>query len=412
MAGPGDLVTVLSLEDFEFRTGLRNDAAAAKKFGDEVEGAGNRAQRAMQRFADTTAGAVAGAALGEFTKQLVAGESARNAGIDALSVGMSSIGGALTQAPAWQAKVAGFALTLGAQLVPALKDTGEAAKEFARGMAEAGDAVEKNIRDLKGSRSFERDLATLKRTGSVEDVTRAMESNAGRTQDIQDELELRKREFQRQIESARDVGGVDKVMRGAGMSWEQMWNAVLDPGKIGQDGFDAIKKNQQAIIDLEETLKRAGNRADALNGAMADAKGREEQERRNKAWQDWSELIQKDADEIERLREANLTPAERKAEQITALTQLKERNPQAAATIDKAIAALNKPTEGGPVAATLAGSSAAASNIFAAMRTKDTAQDETNKKLDDVVENGKDANTLLKEMRDRLTAMGINAEPL
>src|SRR5215471_4457722 len=99
MAGPGDLVTVLSLEDFEFRTGLRNDAAAAKQFGETVEQAGNRAEKAMQRFANTTTGAVAGAALGEFMKQLVAGESARNAGVDALSVGLSSIGGAMMQMP-------------------------------------------------------------------------------------------------------------------------------------------------------------------------------------------------------------------------------------------------------------------------------------------------------------------------
>src|SRR5262245_19433530 len=209
MAGPGDLVTVLSLEDFEFRTGLRNDAAAAKNFGETVEHAGNRAQQAMQRFSDSTAGAVAGAAFGEFTKQLVAGESERNAGIDARSVALSSLGGAMMQMPSWQAKGAGFALILGSQLVPSLKATGEAAKQFEQDMQAAMTSVDKHAALMKGSRAFERSLATLKSRGSVEDVAAAQETNAGRIQDIQDEVDLRWEALRKQMREARDMGAIE-----------------------------------------------------------------------------------------------------------------------------------------------------------------------------------------------------------
>ena len=427
MPGAGDLVTVLSLEDFEFRTGMRDAAAQAKNFGKAVEDGAAKAQGALQRLNREAVGAIAGAGIGTLFKSLGEGQSARDAGIDALSSGLSALGGALHAVPMWQAQLAAFAADLGAQLVPALKESSKAAEEFGNAMAKMGTDFDRAIAKENASAAFARSVKKLSERGSVADVESAQDQNQARLEDLEYEIQARKQLFRQQMENARAAGGVEGP-GGAGVykigpGGERVLqgpipeNAEVLPGVIGKAGAEEIMREQARIKELEDLLKRAQNRAEALNGAMANAEGREEIERRNKALAEQMKMQTDDVNEIERIRAANLTESEKKEEMRRHILDLQERNPMLAGQLDQALANLDKkektPWEG--VGAVGFGSSQALSTVFAAMRAKEAAGDpaeKTNELLETSNENEEEFITKIEETKQAIENIGLGVGSL
>jgi hypothetical protein len=312
---------------------------------------------------------------------------------------------------------------LGDQLITRMNEATKAGDEFAGAMDRSSTALDKLLANENAGMAFGRSLQHLKEKGTVADVTGAQESNTARIEELQNELQQRRAQFDAAMEQARRMGGVAgpggsgifmtgpdgrRILQGAIPK-----NAEVDESIVGSAMAKNILEQQNRITELDDLLRRAGNRAERLNEALADAKGREEGEKRNAVWQDWSDLIQKDTDEIERLRQMNLTPAEKTEEEIRRLTQLKERNPNAAATIDLAVANLRKPEPGTPagnVPAALFGSSAAFSAIANASRVKDAGekeQEKTNELLEKGLEKDDLTNQYMREIRDRFADLGI-----
>jgi hypothetical protein len=416
MPGAGDLVTVLSLEDFEFRTGLRNAANDAKKFGADVAAAGDQASGAIGGLKNAFKEGLSGLAQGGAMKGATGALESLNAAIT----------GSISMLGPWGFAIGTAAGVLGSELIRRLNEGSEAAKQFAEDMEASTRAIEKLLAAENEARGFGRSVETLKRTGTVEDVTRAQEANRARMQEAQAGLRTWQGELDRRLEAARAMGGLEGP-EGTGVYKEGIHgekilqgptkNAVVIEKIVGEAAAKGIMEAQTRMTDFQTVLKVTTDRAKALNDAMADPKAREEQEKRNKVWQDWSEQIQHDMDEIERLRQANLTPAEKTEEEIRRLTALKERNPGFAAIIDQAIAGLQKPAAvaeipAGPVGAAQRGSAEAYSAIFAAMRSQDSPQQKTNDLLKEEVDNSDQMLTKMDQLKSAVENIGLVGAPL
>jgi hypothetical protein len=400
MPGAGDLVTVLSLEDFEFRTGMRNAASDAKNFGKAVADGAEKASAALEKLNRQAVGAIAGAGIGTFLKGIGEGQSERDSAIDSLSAGMSTLAGAFHAVPTWQSQVIAFALDLGAQLVPKLKESSEAAKEFAESMNKMGADLEKNIGRMRGQLGFGRQIKGLEETGTVEDVQRAQEQKTAQIEALTKELQMREKDFRDQMERARGMGGVEGP-GGAGiykigpegqriLQGEIPANAQLLPDVLGKPAIEGILERQKRIDDLKNAIADATDEMDRLNKAMQNPEARAEQERRNEIFRKRSKMETDDVNEIERIRQANLTDEERKAELRQRILDLQERNPMLANQLDQALANIDKVKEEamptGGAGAVGFGSSEALSNIFAAMRSKGDPQTQAAEKTNELLE--------------------------
>ena len=119
----GDLVTVLTLEDFEFRTGLRNAAGELEKFGSRARSAGSGAGAGMGRGIGQAAFAVQ-----DFTSVLsMGGKNALSRALMSTMNNVQMLGMAFGPMGIAITAVAG---ALGSVLIPKLLEGDKAAEGF------------------------------------------------------------------------------------------------------------------------------------------------------------------------------------------------------------------------------------------------------------------------------------------
>ena len=315
MPAAGDLKTVLSLEDFEYISGLRDAAAETEKFAGTVTQMGTRVKAAAGTLKDTVRGG-----LQDFAKQGEVADVAQGA-LQGLS---GTITGVVSKMGPWGFVIGTAAGILGDQLIPTLFEGSKAAKEFGEAMAESASAFEKLEGKWKSSDAFERHLGRAAKESSpdaIESEKRGLEDDAD---DLKKSIDRREKELRRQVEAARDAGGVVVIGRGAGMTDAQIKNAQIDPDAVGMETFKSLKEQQDKLNEEREELARKQRRAGALEGILPDA--RRPQGQRDREKED-ADQAKKDQGDLDRLQEKTRTPQERLAERLNDLATLGLRNP-------------------------------------------------------------------------------------
>lgn len=305
MANAGDLVTVLSMDTTRFAAGAAKARTEVKGLAEGVKGSLEKAGKATDDF------------------MAIAGKAKSN-DLEGAFKGISgAIGGLLTKLGPWGI-AAGAGITIfGDKIIEKFFEGKKVSDAF-------GDSIESSMKKLEkmlsldaSAASFGRSIATLKRKGTVEEVTSAREEQKARIDDMQHELQQRRNQLRDDMQAAMAKGGVEfdplKAMFGKNNELLQR-DAGIRAGVVGNKAADEIVEQGKKIKELEDSLERAANRKKALDDAMSDAKANDFLKERIK-------LHEEDLDRIEKIRLAARSPNEKLADDLADLGKLAGRMP-------------------------------------------------------------------------------------
>lgn len=317
MTAAGDISTVLTLDDFEYMTGLRDAAGAARQFSKESEGllgghhslhrAAHKATHlAMAASFATTAGEADGLVGGLEKAAMLAPMIGMQFGPIGAAIGVT--GGILATA-----------------FLGPMKAAEESAKRFGEEVLRAGERWSKVINQHGQDVLFERKLGRMDANTSPEAIRSQMEEKQDEAAAKRAMLEESRSKQQALLNAVKPphaaTGG-----GGAGSLIEDIIGGAFGTGaagavheaigdQIGQGGIELSKETQEAIRkaaeevrELEEGFERAESQAEQLGEALEQAEEgaarKKEEQEINRQYDERLALAKKIGDEV-------LTPLEK-----------------------------------------------------------------------------------------------------
>jgi hypothetical protein len=322
MRSPGDLVTVLSLEDFEFRTGLRQSAQETKQFATDVTKSGNSAAAGMGRAVGQM-----GFALQDFSSVLSMG--GKNALGRALMSTMNNVQMLGMAFGPWGMAITAVGGALGATLLPKLLEGETAFEQIASATAEATSRLEDYISHGKEMIRFQSELANLEGPGQVKTKRDALETR-------QKEMELEGEQFTKQAGNIRrQMAELQKIAdetapKDGIMKW------LFSPAKSGvralelDPAIEALNKQLEAVtkksIEAGRALNQIGKQKEMLKDVEPTVSG-------NEISKFDLELQEKDNARLQAIRDHSSNPAMKRAKlglDLQDLMDVGKRNPNMA----------------------------------------------------------------------------------
>lgn len=310
----GDLVTVLTLEDFEFRTGLRNASAATRQFATDITSAGNGASAGFGRAIGQM-----GFAAQDFASVLSMG--GKNALGRALMSTMNNVQMLGMAFGPWGLAITAVGGALASILIPKLLEGSDAGETFAESIERSEKALDKLLQKETAGIGFGQSLRELEAHGGVKELNSAKDKNLDDIEKLDHEIQRRQTELRRNIERAIPLGGLTgtkwnraKPLFGKNDELLQEFE-ITDPKLIGEKESQAIAEQDKKLQDLRDTRARLGRRGEALDALGPKAVENDEFENRRKQ-------NERRHDELERLREKTMTPLEKLQDQLGKLQDL------------------------------------------------------------------------------------------
>lgn len=310
MSAAGDLTAVLTLEEFEFQTGLRDAAKQTEEFASHAEHAGGRFEhafghRVQHKIEHLTFALIALNSMGKGSEDM-AGK------LESALTLAPMIGSAFGPVGTAVGVAAGV---IGAVLIPKLEEAKEAAKQFGEELERSGREWEKQITKDVASKGFERRLGRMEAATDPKTIAAEKESTEDRKAELEEELRLKKAQFDAEMNAAAMKGAVKNKGNGQGI--------FVDEDIIGEKAAQHMRETQEKIEELEDSIRRAENRASALGEKLEDASAYDAalqaQKKINEELQKEEDLHDKIAKEIE-------TPYEKAQAKLKELTDAAARD--------------------------------------------------------------------------------------
>lgn len=322
-----DLVTVLSLEDFEFQNGLRSAASETRAFAAETSSAFEHIEGRLHRVEHAAAHL---AVAFSFNISEGTGPDALAHKLEHVASLAPTIGLALGHLGGTIGAIAppiGIAVgLLGAALIPKMMESAEAAKEMAEAIKEAGTEFERMIGKERGSIGFERRLNRITAETSPESIQSQKENAEDTAAELRDEISRRRFEFRKQVGELATKGGLEGDLAGkfgpnneerGAFNFRSQGNEGQDlsaEAKAAKEMYDRLK---EAEDQLERMDKRAGALGDKLEASKEFQKRKEDQEFIQKQLENEQKIREEIAKEIE-------TPYEKAKKHLAELQSAQE----------------------------------------------------------------------------------------
>ena len=341
MPEAGDISTVLTLDEFEYMTGLRDASEATRSFANETEAHLGRASHAHGSLHRAQHNAIHLAMAASFAASSGEGEKGMVGQLEKASMLIPMIGTAFGPVGTVIGVTGGLLAT---QLLGPLKQAQEEAKKFGEALERAGKKWDENITRAGSGVTFERETDRKIDKGDTEglekdkqhyeDMIAQKKAELDAAFEKQGALQKAAAPAKHAGESVEDVyrgiarnavkfSGLNLMMAGQGLD---LFDAVAGkPGDGEGQGVEATKglvETAEQINKLQAELKEAEERAKALDEALGDATGVEKQNKVAEALREQEtrrlELAQKIGREV-------MTPYEKAVEKQNELNDLLDR---------------------------------------------------------------------------------------
>lgn len=293
MSGPGDMVTVLSLDDYEYMTGLRSAAAETKKFGHDAAESASMMEsfhKPIHKATHLAAGFAFAVGEGKDNTAHTLEHLAMMAPLIGSTIGEMATAG--TMLATWAPPLGIAAAILGSAIIPGMLETEEATKRIGDAIAHNSSLWDRFAAKVNSGEVFGRGLGAINKSTDPQKILDQKFAIEDAKAGMEAELKARKSQQRQQLEAANKAIGeakqragqdsLEELTRAAierandqGLSDEEYLakhaNDTIDKGILGEKGTEAIVKTEEQIKDLEDSIARAERRAEALGEKLHEA---------------------------------------------------------------------------------------------------------------------------------------------
>jgi len=318
MAG-GDLVQVLSLDDYEYLTGMREAAGATDKLAEHVEHAGHSMHRSIHRAAHLA---------GSFAFMLSEGKGVEDmkGKFESLAMMAPMIGLAIG---GWAGPLGIAAGIVGASLIPKILEGAEAWKSISEATKEAGKDLEAYIKREEALIDFKAKLGETKTQGelskTVEEKERELEKMKGAAEAETKFIEMlqTKKEGLEKAKKGGAPGGLMDMLPGAALSKALGGPNVSDIINWGVGKMDI----EPTLAEIDKQIKEHNEKRRGIGQGMIGIQQQLDFAGKAVPWQ--NNPLEKGVDAadkeraalIHQIREEVATPYEKASEKIRELNE-------------------------------------------------------------------------------------------
>ena len=376
MAAAGDMVTTLSLDDYEYVTGLRNAAAETNKFAhasaesSNLLGEHHHLHRAAHKATHLAMAASFAMTSGEGEDKLVGSLEKASMLLPMIGMQFGGVGTAI-------GVTGGIFATA---LLGPIKLLNDQAKEFGEALKRAGSQWDKLISQRGSAVAFEQKLGAIDETTSpqaIEEMQKAEKDQMEQKLAMLDEAEKKQKALAAAAKQAKEIqeggfgGGLLGAIKGIG-DWTGLTDNGAEADKRAKAANEALAKSNEQVADLKREAQEHKERAEQLGEKLEPARKNEEEIAHEKEMND---LLEKRRQIAQKIGEESLNPLEKalkKQEEINtayALGDLTQKEFEAASA--KLQRDIMQPTTGHLNAAAV-GSAAQYNAIRESIRSQET----------------------------------------
>jgi hypothetical protein len=259
----GDLTTVLTLDEYEYMSGLRNATVATQAFANNATASLENAKKQWATIGRSM-GQIGFGMQDFFSIYTMGGKDALPRALMSVMNNVQMLGAAFGPMGLAVTSVGG---ALASILIPQLMKGTDTTANFTEELKKSEEALDRLINKEKSSLGFVADLKKLKEKGSKDQAEAAIDRNETDIEATKNELMRRRAELRKNVQAAMAQGGV---------AWDPLkpifdkdnrllqQNIGIRAEKIGDAAADRIVGQGEKIRDLEDTLERLERRKKAL----------------------------------------------------------------------------------------------------------------------------------------------------